>query len=230
MATKTQTITSVNQNASLFTPLRSHRNENNKKTAKKNHSNRPNNNSVKRNKNGNRIYTLRLRLKSNRNKTANNRNNKKNLTNSNSIKSINANITHRSNLSNMLTETNFKPLFDEHIADDEFHEASRDIVTSERRALYYKPYLSQHLIPFDDTHQHIPDSIVGLIIHFPNNSPMAFDHTTTLQYEMFPLIESSISEEHQPILLITQYGFQQIRADDIRGKYNKTLTELFTKN
>ena len=228
MATKTQTITSVNQNASLFTPLRTHRNENTNKTAKRNHSNRPNNNSVKRNKNGNRIYTLRLRLKSNRNKTANNHNIKKNLTNSNSSKSTN-NITYLSNSSKMLKEDNFNPLFDEYTPDDGFHEASRDIVTSERRAMYYKPYLSQHLIPIDDNHQHIPDSIVGLIIHFPDNSSIAFDHTTTMQYEMFPLIESSISEDHQPILLITQYGFQQIRADDVRGKYNKALTELFTK-
>lgn len=102
------------------------------------------------------------------------------------------------------------------------------IEQAQRRAAFYLPRLIAYVKPIDEGLTVPREDIFGLIIHYPDQLPMAFDFTTTFQYGVFPAIQATTTNENQPIMLITRSGFQEIDADDIRGKYADTLTRLFT--
>ena len=158
--------------------------------------------------------TLVLRLSSRNNKNVTHKNNREKL-NNNSDKRIDQ-----------------EPMADQYISIEEENEdhnsGNLQIEQSQKRASFYLPRLIDYVKPIDNTNIIPAENILGLIIHYPDELPMAFDYTTSFQYGMFPAIKESTGEENQPIMLITTSGFQEIHANDIREKYNDTLTKLFS--
>jgi hypothetical protein len=102
------------------------------------------------------------------------------------------------------------------------------IEQAQQRAAFYLPRLIDYNEAIDDKKTIAPEDILGLIIHYPNELPLALDYTTTFQYGIFPAIQANTTEENQPIMLITMNGLQEIHADDLRNKYADTLTKLFS--
>lgn len=172
------------------------------------------------NKKSTRNSTLRLVLKLRRPTPTNNitkRNNGKKLNNSINTQSYNE-----------------EPMVDTFIELDDpsdiYNYGDMQIQISEKRAKFYLPDFIDYVKGIDNSLTVPGKDIIGLIIHFPNDKPMAFDPTTTFQYGMFPTIQLILTEINQPIMLITTNGFQEINADDVRGKYSEVLTKLFKGN
>jgi hypothetical protein len=172
------------------------------------------------NKKSTRNSTLRLVLKLRRPTPTNNitkRNNGKKLNNSINTQSYNE-----------------EPMVDTFIELDDpsdiYNYGDMQIQISEKRAKFYLPDFIDYVKGIDNSLTVPGKDIIGLIIHFPNDKPMAFDPTTTFQYGMFPTIQLILTEINQPIMLITRNGFQEINADDVRGKYSEVLTKLFKGN
>ena len=129
---------------------------------------------------------------------------------------------------------NQSPMYDYNVTVDEedsseYNDGTRMIQQSEKRANYYTPHFKHYMHALDDTYTVEDTKIRGLIIHYPGQSALALDHTTEIQYSIFPEIKAITTDINQPILLITTDGFQHIRADDIRNKYEDVLNKIFTK-
>jgi hypothetical protein len=140
------------------------------------------------------------------------------------------NLNHRGQTDSL----NQSPIYDYYLTVDEedsseYNDGTRMIQQSEKRATYYTPHFKHYMHALDDTLKIEDTKIRGLIIHYPGQSALALDHTTELQYSMFPAITAVTTDVNQPILLITTDGFQHIKADDIRNKYHSVLEKLFTK-
>jgi len=113
---------------------------------------------------------------------------------------------------------------------EEYNKGTWMIQQAENRAKYYKPYFENYTRGLDDTNRIEDDKIKGLIIHYPGQSALALDPTTELQYGIFPVIKAVTTDINQPLFLITVDGFQQIRAVDLKEKYEEVLSRMFTKS
>ena len=110
---------------------------------------------------------------------------------------------------------------------ESYNDGSRSIEQSEKRASYYLQHLKEYYIAQDDKHTVPDEQIEGLLVHFPNQRPMAYDSKTTYQHGLFDIIRGSLSEENKPMLLITHKGLQEVSLEDINHKYKKILSKLF---
>jgi len=113
---------------------------------------------------------------------------------------------------------------------EEYNKGTWMIQKAENRAKYYEQYFENYMRGLDDSIVIEDEKIKGLIIHYPGQSALALDPTTELQYGIFPVIKATTTDINQPLFLITLDGFQQIRAVDLREKYEGVLSRIFTKS